>query len=85
LGDSTGVVGGSNLDAVARAPSSSARGAGCAIDEVGASTERPAGKPLVDALWCCNPCCISFGKEGLTSSSQVNIEKSNAQIIGVTM
>src|SRR4051794_28506957 len=67
------------------APSSSVRSVGCAIDEVGASTERPAGKPLVDALWCCNPCCISFGKEGLTSSSQVNIEKSNAQIIGATM
>src|SRR5215207_8026278 len=52
----------------------------CAIDEVGASTDRPAVMPLVDAWRCCNPCCISFGKEGLTSSSQVNIEKSNAQL-----
>src|SRR5437868_2339883 len=50
-----------------------------AICEVGNSDERPTCAPLFDG--CRNPCCRSFGKEGLTSSSQVNIEKSNAQIM----
>jgi len=52
---------------------------GGAICEVGTSVERPTCVPLFDV--CRNPCCRSFGKEGLTSSSQVNIEKSSAQIM----
>ncbi|MNS70364.1 hypothetical protein D3C72_1037060 [compost metagenome] len=71
-------------EALTRWPAAAATGAvavaGCASDEVGAATARPAERPPVDAWCCCNPCCISFGKEGLTSSSQVNIEKSNAQL-----
>src|SRR5690242_14773674 len=53
-----------------------AAGASC---EVGRSIERLIVASLFDE--CCNPCCMSFDNEGLTSSSQVNIEKSNAQIM----
>src|SRR6478736_523363 len=38
------------------AASTERSGVDCVIDEVDASTGRPAGEPMVDALWCCNPC-----------------------------